>query len=461
MLVLTRLVSLATLALPFIACARAGTATSEGTLASFGGPLREAPDSASARWLNMLPDGEEKRRFILDCTGCHQFDTKIARLNGRPRMQAEWDEAIRRMLGFAGATTGFPVISAGRDPQSTSAWLVRHLGSEPTLVGDTDARNAAGRSGYTVTEFSMPVAGDLPHDVAVDHEGRVIVTGMFTHAMHVLDPASGRVTSEAIPIERANPRAVEIDSAGNWWVVLGGPMRIARRSALGIWQSWEVGVYPHSLAVDPRGRVWFNGHFTRDPELVGAVDASTGAVRLDTMPLHRPLGSSPGGPIPYEIRLAPDGRLWMGELQGNRLLALDPVSRRTEVFEMPLSWSGPRRFDIDSRGLVWIPAYAANAIVRLDPATRRFTEFPLPIRDAVPYVVRVDTRRNVIWIGTSAADVIFRFDPASARFTTIPLPSRGALVRHLAVDSRNGDLWVAYGASPGIPARVARVAMTR
>jgi streptogramin lyase len=461
MLGLTRFVSLAILAVSFSACTRAGTTTSEGTLASFGGPLREAPDSASARWLNLLPDGEEKRRFILDCTGCHQFDTKIARLNGRARTQVEWEDAIRRMLGFAGATTGFPVIAEGRDARATATWLVRHLSNERALVGDADARVTAGQSGFTVTEFLMPVAGDLPHDVAVDSEGQVIVTGMFSHAMHVLDPASGRVRSEPIPIERANPRAVEIDSLGNWWVVLGGPMRIARRSAPGIWNSWEVGVYPHSLAVDPRGRVWFNGHFTRDPELVGAVDASTGAVRVDTMPLHPRMGSSPGGPIPYEIRLAPDGRLWMGELQGNRLLALDPVSRQTDVFEMPLAWSGPRRFDIDARGMVWIPAYAANALVRLDPSTRRFTEYPLPIRDAVPYVVRVDHRRGAIWIGASAADVIFRFDPSSARFTTIPLPSRGALVRHLALDSRNGDLWVAYGASPGIPARVARVSTSR
>jgi hypothetical protein len=31
------------------------------------------------------------------------------------------------------------------------------------------------------------------------------------------------------------------------------------------------------------------------------------------------------------------------------------------------------------------------------------------------------------------------------------------MVRHLAFDARNGDVWLAYGASPGIAARVARV----
>src|SRR5699024_9592934 len=128
------------------------------------------------------------------------------------------------------------------------------------------------------------------------------------------------------------------------------------------------------------------------------------------------LGAGPGGPIQYEIRVAPDGRVWMGELQGNRLLGYDPATGRTAVHEMPRPWSGPRRFDIDRAGHLWIPAYAANALVRLDPATGRFTEHRLPARDAVPYVVRIDHSSGAIWVGASAADALFRFDPATSRW---------------------------------------------
>ena len=96
-------------------------------------------------------------------------------------------------------------------------------------------------------------------------------------------------------------------------------------------------------------------------------------------------------------------------------------------------------------------------LVRLDPATGEFKEIPLPVADAVPYVTRVDPRDGTIWIGTSAADALLRYEPRSGRFDTFPLPSRGALVRHLAVDPKSGAVWLAYGASPGIPARVARV----
>jgi hypothetical protein len=34
-------------------------------------------------------------------------------------------------------------------------------------------------------------------------------------------------------------------------------------------------------------------------------------------------------------------------------------------------------------------------------------------------------------------------------------------VRHLAVDPKGGAVWLAYGASPGIPARVARVVVAK
>ena len=115
---------------------------------------------------------------------------------------------------------------------------------------------------------------------------------------------------------------------------------------------------------------------------------------------------------------------------------------------------------MDGNGILWIPAYSANLLVRLDPATGKFTEIPLPMKDALPYVARVDPRDGAVWVGTAAADVLLRYDPRSSRFDTFPLSSQGALVRHLAVDPRNGAVWLAYGASPGISARIARV-MTR
>jgi streptogramin lyase len=409
---------------------------------------RAAPaDPTSSDWLALLPDGSAKRQFIIDCTGCHQFDSRMALRDGRPRTEAEWKEAVQRMLGFAGPGSGFPVISAAQHPDSAAVWLVGALGVRQP---DGSALAADPR----ITEFLFPAAQDLPHDLAVDSAGRVIVTGMFTGAMYVLDPETGGFSRVEIPVEQANPRAVEIDRQGRWWVVLGNPKQLGRFDGVA-WTTYDVGVYAHSVALDSSGRAWVNGHFTRQPELLVSVgpDGTASRVRL---PDHHDLADAPGGPVPYELRAGPDGRIWMSELQGNRMIAYDPATTISQIFEMPRPASGPRRFDVAPDGTVWIPAYGAGTLVRLDPRSGAFREIELPVTDAAPYVARVDSAGGV-WVGTGAADVLFRYDPASDRIETIPLPTRGALVRHLAIDRRSGDVWLAYGESPGkAPARIAR-----
>ena len=411
-----------------------------------------AQGASSSDYLGRLPDGEEKRRFIIDCTGCHQFDSVV--VGNRTRDQ--WADAVTRMNGYAGATTGFPVISAYREPNRTADWLAA------ALAAPRPARPApAVRPGRAeITEFPMSSANDLLHDVAIDSGGRIIVTGMFSGRMLVLDPSSGAVTTVPAPAQNAGARAVELDSAGNWWVLFGGPRQVAKYDPrAGTWSTWDIGMYPHSVAL-ARDGAWFNGHFTVAPEQIGVVRPEGGSsshVTTFNVPEHPTLGA-PGGPIPYELRTGPDGRIWMSELQGNRIIGYAPGTGRFDVFTLPTSWSGPRRFDVDRQGILWIPAYSANLLVRLDPATGQFTEYPIPIADAVPYVARVDQRSGLVWIGTAAADVALSFDPASRQFTSYPLPTRGALVRHIAIDPRNGDVWLAYGASPGrISARIARL----
>ena len=412
-----------------------------------GSGTPDRADPSSSDWLQLLPDGPLKRQFIIDCTGCHQFDTRMARPFGRARTEAEWREAVQRMLGFAGPASGFPVISAAQHPDSTAAWLARSLGDRSPEGRDPPADPR-------LTEFLFPVAQDLPHDVAVDSAGRVIVTGMFSGAMYVLDPESEQFIRIEIPVPQANPRAVEIDRQGRWWVVLGNPKQLARFDGVN-WTTFDVGVYAHSVALDSLGGAWVNGHFTRQPELLVRIDGQ-GAAEQVPLPEHPSMAAGPGGPVPYELRTGPDGRIWMSELQGNRMTVYDPRTRATRVFDMPMPASGPRRFDVAPDGTVWIPAYGAGSLLRLDPATGTFRKIELPVRDAAPYVARVDAEGGV-WIGTGAADALFRYDPAGDRFETYPLPTRGAVVRHISIDRRNGDVWLAYGESPGkASARIAR-----
>ena len=315
---------------------------------------------SSSSVLVQLPEGETKRQFIIDCTNCHPLDAAYAYPGGKPRTRGEWATIVGRMIRLAGATTPFPIMAAGRDSDSTAAWLVRHLPRPPVTEARLDpAARVVPRP--DVVEYLLPEAGDLPHDVAVDSSGTVIVTGMFSSAMHVLDTTSRTFTQVPIPVPRANPRAVEVERSGDWWVLLGIPGKVARyRPATREWTTHDIGMYAHSVALGPDRRVWFNGHFTRDPEQIGYVDPDSGKVRTFDLPRHRTLATTPGGPIPYELRVAPDGRVWMSELQGHRMVSLDPGSGMARTYALPTALSAPRRFDIDPAGILWIPAYAAN-----------------------------------------------------------------------------------------------------
>lgn len=406
-----------------------------------------------ARWLAALPEGETTRRFILDCTGCHVTDASRVRPGGLPRDSAGWHVAVATMAGTFGPGTGFPIISSWASPDTLAGWLARHFGeAEPTLVSPAPGRDAV------LTEYAVPEPADLPHDLMVDAGGTVLVTGMFTHRMYLLDPSTGDWTTEAIPVAGANPRALDLDDRGRWWVVLGGPGRVAVHDpATGGWDQVDVGMYAHSIMVGPDGRGWVNGHFTADPERVAAVDVDEGTVETFEVPTEEgtPYAEST---IPYGLRVADDGTVWGTQLRGNRLLRLDPGTGTVDQWTLPISHAGPRRPDLDAAGHVWIPLYSANALARFDPATEDFQVWPFPVEGALPYVARVDRTRGTVWIGTGHGDVAAAFDPATETFTLFPLPTRGALIRHLDVDEPRGEVWFAYGASPGIPGRILRLA---
>ena len=411
-------------------------------------PVGLEPRLTSSAWLSLLPDGETKRRFILDCAGCHQLHEGVVRVAGAPRSRESWVERTQQMLSFAGASTGFPIMAPSREAEATAEWLVSSLGEadpSPTAPGSIP-------DGYAVDEFPLP-RSDLPHDVAVDPDGRIVATGMLTGVMYVLEPATGAFTQESLP--EGGPRAVEVDDEGTWTVVFGDPQAIGRRrSGATGYQVWAVGMYPHEAAIDGRGRIWFNGHFTKEPELLGYVDPASDEVRTFEVPV--PVMPDGGSTIPYGLRAAPDGSIWMTELAGGRLVRFDPEREAFDLYPLPSPWSGPRRLDVAPDGTVWVPEFSANRLARFDPRSETFTEYELPVPDALPYVARVGPDGSV-WVGTAGADLVARFDPAREIFTLVPLPTPGGLIRHLDVDMRSGDVWGATGDFPVRTPRLFRI----
>lgn len=418
-----------------------------------------ALDAPPRAYLGLLPDGDEKRRFVVDCMGCHSLNARIVfDVKGAPWDEAGWKTSTDKMIAFAGHTTPFPILPPDRKADATARFVARYLTRQSieAAVAKT-APLPAPASAYTVTEWDFPDQNDFPHDLMRDGRGKILVTGMFSGNMVVLDPLAHTFSTVEIPVPMANPRALDVDRDGDWWILCGFPNKIARHRVRDkAWDVFDIGVYGHSVGVDAHKRAWFNGHFTRDPIRFGYVDAASGKTHTLDAPAT-PMPAEQGSPIPYELRVGPDGVVWMTELAGNRLLRHDPATATTKAFTLPAPHSGPRRCDIGLDGTVWVPEFSGGKLARFDPKTERFEEFDLPIRDSLPYCARVDPRRGVVWISLCAADAIARFDPASKAFTLFELPTRNAFIRHLDVDPETGEVWAAYSHSPNLEMRIARL----
>lgn len=400
-------------------------------------------------WLDLLPDGEEKRRFIIECTGCHSPSYIYSR-NNRWLTQAEWEARITQMLSYYGPRSGFPIIG-NVDRTELASWLVQYWNADsvPSPVPQADPSTADAE----ITEWRFPGAG--PHDLFALVDGTIAITGMFDNDMWVLNPETGRFDRHDMP-GQANPRAMDVDAEGNWWIVFGNPKEVARYNPqTRDIELYDVGIYAHSIALDAEGRAWANGHFTTNPIRVAMIDPSTDSITFYDVPTENS-SYQVDLPISYDLIDAPDGTIWMTELNWNRISGLNPVTGEVRSYELPTPHSAPRRLDISPDGILWIPEYANDRLARFDPATESWTEYAMPRTGVDPYVVRYDAGRNAVWVAYSTGDAVAKFDVATETFTEYRLPTRYALIRHMVIDAA-GDVWFSYHHVPTMNDRIVRL----
>ena len=143
------------------------------------GPLPARAEPAASRFLAQLPDGPRKNRIIVDCGGCHTFASAHARKDGRERTEEEWRTAIEQMLATAGQGSSFPIISGQSDPTADARWFTEALSGAQWPEPETPRPGLAPPEGALLVEYDVPEPRDLPHDLAVDGDGQILVTGMY------------------------------------------------------------------------------------------------------------------------------------------------------------------------------------------------------------------------------------------------------------------------------------------
>jgi len=254
----------------------------------------------------------------------------------------------------------------------------------------------------------------------------------------------------------AQPRALEFDDDGTLWVVNGGTEAVLRFDpSSGDYEEIPVGMYAHSLDIDPAGDIWVNDYFAAEERIARIAAEDSTVTTLAVPPARRP--ASEGLPLPYGLQVDRAGRLYSTQLAANTLVRYDTRSGEGTLFEMPAANSGPRRPGLDSADGLWIPEFNTGYLAYFDPDRERFERVRLGSSALGLYDVEVNQANNDIWTTGSLASTLIRYRHGDGSILSVPLPTEPAYTRHIAVDEATGDVWTAYSSLPAATPRVARL----
>ncbi len=144
--------------------------------------------------------------------------------------------------------------------------------------------------------------------------------------------------------------------------------------------------------------------------------------------------------------VAPDGHVWVGEMDSNRLAELDPSSGEMREYALPgATAAGIMGTTIDGQGGVWYSEASRGAIGVLETGTRTFSEFSTGDPTSSPSGIAVDAAGNV-WF-TELSGAIAEFDVHTAQMRQFRVPTEGSAPYALAVDAQGTVWFTEFGAA--------------
>ncbi|MCZ6711250.1 MAG: carboxypeptidase regulatory-like domain-containing protein [Gammaproteobacteria bacterium] len=419
-------------------------------------PAADSLDVPSSEWLSLLPEGDMKREFTLNCTSCHEIGYPRIMLDGHARSEKQWQATFAAMK----AMDQYAIIPDDFDANRYSAWLAESLSDERVeQVPAPPAIDPEAVAQLVITEYPLPVEDASPHDLVVGPKGRIWITGFFSDQIWALDPGSGDIEVfdvDTNPDESDQPRSLKFDQHGKLWIVNGGAEKVLRLDVTTRqYQSFDVGMYAHSLDLAANGDAWLNDYFSK-PERIARVSAMNGEVTVLPVPSAN-LSAVAGLPLPYGLQIDRQDRLWSTQLAANTLVGYNIASGQASLYQMPMDNSGPRRLGIGPDGALWIPEFNTGYLSHFDGDTGEFERIRMGPSTLGLYDAAVDQRSGAVWVTASLASRLIRYQPATGEVTGFALPTQPAYMRHLAIDPSTGDVWSSYSSLPAAKPKLVRL----
>lgn len=177
----------------------------------------------------------------------------------------------------------------------------------------------------------------------------------------------------------------------------------------------------------------------------GALLASTAALAggsnygIEPGALERVAGEVREWPVPTpefarDPAPAPDGRIYIAVMHGNKIARFDPRTEKFEEWDLPRG-ARPHGLLVDPQGIVWYTGNGNGTIGRLDPETGEVTEYRAPSGDD-PHTIVLDDHGH-LWFTVQRGDRIGRLERETGEIREYETSGRPY---GIAVD-REGYVW--------------------
>ncbi len=137
--------------------------------------------------------------------------------------------------------------------------------------------------------------------------------------------------------------------------------------------------------------------------------------------------------------VGPDGAVWIGEMDTNKLARLDPAANTVQEYRFSGGYQGTMGVAVDSGNRVWLAQQSAGTLGLFDPASGAYTAFPTATPHAAPSGIAI-APDGAVWLTEMNVDRLAHFDPATRSFREYPLPEAGVVPYWLTV-APDGRVW--------------------
>jgi virginiamycin B lyase len=417
----------------------------------------------NADWMMSIPGTDDQKSFLLNCQGCHTLERIVKSTHDA----SEFVQVVARMMGYAPGSTPLQPqrrLSAPEAEHPERFQKVAEYLASINLSGTTQwqyplqtlPRPSGAGTRAIVTEYDLPRANAMPHDVVMDPDGMVWYSDFGSQFLGRLDPKTGKVTDFPVPVLKPqSPKGMldlEFDKNNDIWIGMmlqAGIAKFDRKTEK--FQVWSVPsdlnnggtqqamVMPIHAGVD--GKVWMN-----DVGFNGVRRVDLASSKFESFEPFKNLAKGHGV---YGIFADSANNLYMadfGDLHDAQIGRIDARTGAVTFYPTPTNYSRPRRGRIDSQDRLWFTEYRGNKVAMFDTKAEKFQEWTAP-----PYTWPYDVvwdKNGDAWTAGMSSDRVVRIDTKTGATTEYMLP-RTTNSRRVYIDNSTTPVTFWTGSNHG------------